>query len=72
MTNIENWCFLGLYKNGIQSSLNAFSEGGSANRDSGSMSVVLELVTGDRIWVQNGGCQFLYGSYLTSFSGCRI
>ena len=36
------------------------------------MSVVLELTVGDRVWVHNGGCGYLYGGEFVSFSGCKI
>ena len=72
MTNSGHYCNLLLYENGRNVGSNAYSDGRSGHMDSGSMSVVLELTTGDRVWVHNGYCGYLYGGNLVSFSGCKI
>ena len=71
-TNGNNFCRLYLYKNGKSVDLVAVSDARSANSDGGSMSVVLELTTGDRVWVRAAGCEDLYGGAYISFTGCQI
>ena len=65
-----HYCYMHLYKNGRDVGLTAYSNGRSGYGDSGSMSVMLELTVGDRIWVHNGSCGYLYGG--VSFSGSKI
>ena len=72
LTTSDNYCYLYLYKNGKSVNLAAFSDGTSAVKDSGSMSVVLDLTTGDRVWVRSAGCAYLYGDVHVSFTGCQI
>ena len=72
MTNADHYCYLYLYKNGNRINLTAYSDARSAENDSGSMSVVLELTTGDRVWVRSAGCPYLYGDVHVSFTGCQI
>ena len=68
-----NLCYLTLFKNGARVDLSAYSDARSFSTvDSGSMSVVLEMTTSDRVWVQNTSCGYLYGSQFISFSGCKI
>ena len=74
-TNADHQCYLHLYKNGNSVDLAAYSNGYSAdndNSDGGSMSVVLELTTGDRVWVRTAPCGYLYGGPLISFTGCQL
>ena len=70
VTDGGHHCDLLLYKNGRFVGLVAYSNGQSGHPDSGSMSVVLELTTGARVWVHNGGCGYSYGGSFVSFSGC--
>ena len=67
-----HYCYLNLFKNGRDVGPTAYSNGQSADPDSGSMSAVLELTVGDRVWVHNGSCGYLYGGEFASFSGCKI
>ena len=46
-----HFCHLHLYKNGADVGFTAYSDGRSKHIDSSSMSVVLGLMTGDRLWV---------------------
>ena len=74
MTASGHYCNLYLYKNGANAGLSAYSDSRSANTDSGSMTMVLELSTGDRIWIQSVDCgyiQTVYGWQHISFSGCK-
>ena len=71
-TDRNHNCYLFLYKNGNMIYLEAYSDARSAENDSGSMSVVLELTTGDRVWVGTAGCEYLDGDYKTSFTGCQL
>ena len=72
VTNGGHYCQLLLYKNGRDVGLTAYSDGLSGHDDSGSISVVLELTVGDRVWVHNGSCGYSYGGSFVSFSGCKI
>ena len=73
MTGGGHYCNLHLYRNGRDVGLTAYSDGRSGHADSGSMSVLLELTQGDRVWVHNNGnCQYLSGINFVSFSGCKI
>ena len=72
MTNPNKICYQYLYKNGNSINLAAYSNGYSADNDGGTMSVVLELTAGDRIWVRSGHCDFLYGGEFISFTGCQL
>ena len=68
-----HYCYLNLFKNGLDVGFTAYSDALSGHADSGSMSLVLELTTGDRVWVyNNGNCQYLYRLNLVTFSGCKI
>ena len=72
MTKSDQYCYLYLYKNGNPVNLAAYSDAHSTNTDGGSMSVVLELTTGDRVWVESGTCGWLYGGDFISFTGCQL
>ena len=72
-TGGENFCYLYLYKNGNSVNLAAFSDSRHSVYDGGSMSVVLELAPGDRVWVRSGlVCGYLYSSDTQSFTGCQL
>ena len=72
MTAGAHYCQLHLYKNGADAGFTAYSDGRSKHIDSSSMSVVLGLMTGDRLWVYTLGCEYLYGRQFASFSGYKI
>ena len=72
MTYTEKACQLFLYKNGRGMRLSAYSDARSVVVDSGSMSSVLDLMMGDRVWVHNEGCFYLFGGQYVSFSGCKV
>ena len=71
MTN-RGQCFLYFYKNGVNTKVTAFSDATSAFTDTGSSSLILELKTGDRVWIHDAGCSFLYGREFLTFTGCKI
>ena len=66
------YCHLHLYKNGESLGIIAYSDSRGGHADHGSMSVVLELTTGDKLWVQSGNCEFLYGDQFISFLGFKL
>ena len=74
MTYSGNKCNLILFKNGVNLGLTAYCDARAATSDSGSSSMVLELIKGDRIWIQSidPACGYLYGGQHISFSGCKI
>ena len=65
-------CLLDLYKNGRDIGLYAYSDARHQVVDSSSMSVVLELIRGDRVWVRNVNCRYSFPGVYMSFSGCKI
>ena len=72
MTYSKHFCRLYLYKNGANIGISAYGDGPSDKSASGSMSVVLGLAVGDRLWIQPDECGYLYGAQYTSFTGCKI
>ena len=72
MTDRDHYCELDLCKNGNYVHLTAYSDARSGYVDGGSMSVVLELTTGDRVWVRSRRCGYLYGGDFIYFTGCQI
>ena len=71
-TSGNDYCSLWLKKNGRIVGLLADSIARDSLFDSGSMSVALELSTGDRIWIENSNCRKLDGGSFMSFTGCKI
>ena len=68
-------CDVYLYKNGASTHLEAFADGASFvgnSDDSGSMSQVLPLSVGDRVWVYVGDCSYIYGNAYIAFTGLKI